>query len=49
MSRDGNDRPYRPIKINHITIQKAGGAVKHTATAAKKPGTTTKPAPAPKQ
>ena len=38
MSRDSNDRPYRPIKINHITIQKAGGAAR--ATAAKKPATT---------
>src|SRR5215469_9052166 len=28
MSRDSNDKPYRPIKINHITIQKAGGAAK---------------------
>jgi peptidyl-prolyl cis-trans isomerase A (cyclophilin A) len=40
MSRDGNDRPYRPIKINHITIQKAGGAAKPAGTAAKKPATT---------
>jgi len=41
MSRDSNDRPYRPIKINHITtIQKAGG----TAPAAKKP-TTAAPKP----
>jgi peptidyl-prolyl cis-trans isomerase A (cyclophilin A) len=39
MSRDSNDRPYRPIKINHITIQKAGGAARATA-AAKKPATT---------
>jgi peptidyl-prolyl cis-trans isomerase A (cyclophilin A) len=38
MSRDSNDRPYRPIKINHITIQKAGGAARSTA--AKKPATT---------
>jgi len=21
MGRDGNDRPYRPVKINHITIK----------------------------
>ena len=51
MSRDSNDKPYRPIKINHITIQKPGGAAKTSAsTAAKKPATTTKPAPAaPKQ
>ena len=26
MGRDSNDRPYRPVKINHITIQKAGAA-----------------------
>jgi peptidyl-prolyl cis-trans isomerase A (cyclophilin A) len=45
MSRDGNDRPYRPIKINHITIQKAGGATKAAAPPAKKPAAT---APAPK-
>lgn len=38
MSRDGNDRPYRPIKINHITIQKAGGAARPTAV--KKPAAT---------
>jgi peptidyl-prolyl cis-trans isomerase A (cyclophilin A) len=37
MSRDGNDRPYRPIKINHITIQKAGGTAKPAATPVKKP------------
>ncbi|HXJ88875.1 MAG TPA: peptidylprolyl isomerase [Candidatus Binatia bacterium] len=41
MSRDANDRPFRPIKINHITIQKAGGATKPTATPAKKPSATT--------
>jgi len=45
MSRDGNDRPYRPIKINHITIQKAAGAAKAPATPAKKPAAT---APTPK-
>ena len=39
MSRDSNDRPYRPIKINHITIQKAGGATKAAGTPAKKPPT----------
>ena len=37
MSRDSNDRPYRPIKINHITIQKAGSAAKPATTATKKP------------
>jgi peptidyl-prolyl cis-trans isomerase A (cyclophilin A) len=45
VSRDSNDRPYRPIKINHITIQKAGGAPKATGTPAKKP---TAAAPTPK-
>jgi len=24
MGRDSNDRPYRPVKINHITIENAG-------------------------
>ena len=54
MSRDANDRPYRPIKINHIAIQKGGGsatAAKRTgATAAKKPSSaaTSKPASSPK-
>jgi peptidyl-prolyl cis-trans isomerase A (cyclophilin A) len=37
MSRDSNDRPYRPIKINHIAIQKGGSG----ATAARRPGATT--------
>jgi peptidyl-prolyl cis-trans isomerase A (cyclophilin A) len=47
MSRDGNDRPYRPIKINHITIQKAGGAAaRPTGTTAKKPATATPKPPA---
>jgi peptidyl-prolyl cis-trans isomerase A (cyclophilin A) len=42
MGRDANDRPYRPVKINHITIAKAGApAAKPTAT---KPATTAKPA-----
>jgi len=40
MGRDSNDRPYRPVRINHITIATAGAA---PATAAK-PATTTKPA-----
>jgi peptidyl-prolyl cis-trans isomerase A (cyclophilin A) len=49
MGRDANDRPYRPVKINHITIAKGG-----VANAAAKPNTTPKPAakkpaaPAPK-
>src|SRR5579863_9464467 len=41
MSRDSNDKPYRPIKINHITIQRGAGAAKPTGTA-KPAGTTTK-------
>jgi hypothetical protein len=24
MGRDSNDRPYRPVKINHIAIVKGG-------------------------
>jgi peptidyl-prolyl cis-trans isomerase A (cyclophilin A) len=36
MGRDSNDRPYRPVKINHITIAKGGAATK--------PAATTKPA-----
>jgi peptidyl-prolyl cis-trans isomerase A (cyclophilin A) len=28
MGRDTNDMPYKPVKINHITIQGAGGAAK---------------------
>jgi peptidyl-prolyl cis-trans isomerase A (cyclophilin A) len=33
-----NDKPFRPVKINHITIIKAGAA-KPAGTAVKKPGT----------
>ena len=37
MARDPqNDRPFRPVKINHITIVK-GGAARPAAAAAKKP------------
>ena len=28
MGRDSNDRPFRPVKINHITIEHAPGATK---------------------
>ena len=43
MARDpSNDRPFRPVKINHITIEGAGGAAK-PATAAKKPATAATP------
>jgi peptidyl-prolyl cis-trans isomerase A (cyclophilin A) len=51
MGRDANDRPYRPVKITHITITKPGApAAKPSAAtaakpAAKKPAT---PATAPK-
>ena len=50
MGRDANDRPYRPVKINHITIAKRGApAAKPTAAKAttsakptvKKPAATT--------
>ena len=42
MGRDANDRPYRPVKITHIVIAKAGAA---PATAAKPhAGTAAKPA-----
>jgi len=33
MGRDSNDRPYRPVKINHITIDR-GGAATQPATSA---------------
>jgi len=42
MSTDTNDRPYRPVKINHITILKAG-ATARAATPAKKPTAATTP------
>jgi peptidyl-prolyl cis-trans isomerase A (cyclophilin A) len=50
MSRDGNDRPYRPIRINHITIQKGGsGAAKPAGAAStKKPAATPKASATPK-
>ena len=50
MSRDANDRPYRPVRINHISIQRGGvtGAAKPAGTPAKKAATTTpKPAATP--
>lgn len=31
MGRDSNDRPYNPVKINHITIQQGGTASKSTS------------------
>ena len=44
------NRPFRPVKINHITIQKAGATAKAATTAVKKPAATAtkKPATTPK-
>lgn len=41
MSRDSNDRPYRPIRINHIAIQHGVRSAKPAGTTAKKPTATT--------
>src|SRR5213078_563843 len=47
MGRDANDRPYRPVKINHITIVKGGAT---SVSPAKKAATPAKAAsPTPKQ
>lgn len=43
MSTDANDRPYRPIKINHITIVHGGVTAKATGTVIKKPAAATSP------
>src|SRR5947209_12030368 len=45
MGRDSNDRPYRPVKINHISIEKSGttGAAKPAAKPMAKKTTATKP------
>jgi peptidyl-prolyl cis-trans isomerase A (cyclophilin A) len=50
MARDpSNDKPFRPVKITHVTILKSGVAAKPAATAAKKPATATpKAKPTPK-
>jgi len=44
MSRDpSTDKPFRPVKINHVTIQKGGAApaaAKPASTTTKKPATT---------
>lgn len=54
MSRDSNDRPYRPVRINHISIQKGGSratSAKPAATGAAKKrsaGATSKPSSTPK-
>ncbi len=46
MGRDSNDRPYRPVKINHITIAKAGAAPAAARPAAAKPAVKKPAAPA---
>ncbi|HXX01007.1 MAG TPA: peptidylprolyl isomerase [Candidatus Acidoferrales bacterium] len=38
-----NDRPFRPVKINHITITKGGAAAKPAGAAVKKPTAATAP------
>ena len=46
MARDpSNDKPFRPVKINHITITKPGASTsaKPASTAAKKPSASTAP------
>ena len=47
MGRDSNDRPYRPVKINHIAIVKGGTSsvnpTKKAPTPAKAASPTTKP------
>lgn len=46
LGRDSSDRPYRPVRISHITIVSAGAAAKPTAAkpAAKKPAAVPKAA-----
>jgi peptidyl-prolyl cis-trans isomerase A (cyclophilin A) len=44
MGKDENDRPFRPIKINHVNIERAGSAA-----AAKPAGGTPAAKPAPKK
>lgn len=48
MTRDSNDRPYRPIRINHVTIQTGGAATaaKPASSGAKKPAAATAKPPA---
>ena len=36
MGRDSNDAPFRPVKINHITIEKGGAAAAKAPAASKK-------------
>lgn len=40
-----NDRPFRPVKINHITIVRGGALPKPVGAATKKPAATTHKAP----
>ena len=47
MGHDSNDRPYRPVKINHITIAKGGAGATKPATSAK-PAAKSPAPPAPK-
>ncbi len=42
-----NDRPFRPVKINHITIVKGGAAARPAGTAVRKPAVTAAPKAAP--
>jgi peptidyl-prolyl cis-trans isomerase A (cyclophilin A) len=42
----GNNRPFRPVKINHITITRGTAAAKPAATAPKKPAAATPAKPA---
>jgi len=44
MGRDANDRPYRPVKINHISVTQSIAAAKPAASAARPASTTAKPA-----
>ena len=47
MARDPqNDKPFRPVKINHITIVKGGATAKPTGTTMKKPAASPSKAPA---
>ena len=47
MGHDSNDRPYRPVKINHVTIAKGGAGATKPATTAKPTAKSPAP-PAPK-
>jgi peptidyl-prolyl cis-trans isomerase A (cyclophilin A) len=51
MSRDpSTDKPFRPVRINHVSIQSGGASAKPAGTtSAKKPAATSKPSTTPKQ